>query len=721
VFKSFTVRARLAIGVAAAAMAIAAPAYAQPDSPTPAPPPAPDPNPSPSQSDEVVAPPDANPVDATATPASRRTYTPEDFARYAPRTALDMLQRVPGFTIQQAQVQRGLGQATGNVLLNGQRVSNQSDDIVTQIGRIPASNVVRIEIADAATLDIPGLSGQVANIIVRAASITGQFSYSPEFRANYADPLFTRFSLSVSGKRGPVEYTLGLENQASRSSAGGPTTIFNADRSIREARVDEWTGAFDQPRASARLVIDGPGSSVGNLNMIYREFWYDYVENGVRTRPGALPFDRDVHTQEDGHNYEIGGDFEFALGPGRLKLIGLQRYGHNMLDDEVIATFQDGRPQQGQFFVRDSGELERIARAEYRFAALGGDLQLSGEAAFNALDTSSLFGTLTGGGTPVLSPFPGSDARVEEARYEGILSYSRPLAEGLTIQVAAGAEFSQLSQIGAGGLTREFVRPKGNVNLAWSVDPNTSVNLRLQRRVGQISFFDFVDSIDLNNNTGNAGNINLVPPQSWEAEVEGVRRFGAYGQTTVRAYYHAIEDVIDVIPIGATGQGIGNIDSASRIGLDWRSTLNFDPFGWTGARLDFRVLLTNSEVEDPLTGEIRQISGITRRFFEGTFRWDIAGSDWAVGTAWSSVKNSFNYRLTEVGRQTEGPIFLNAYVEHKDVFGLTVRATLGNVADARSTWDRTVFVNRRDGPVDFYEQRDRLIGPIFSFQIRGRF
>ena len=133
------------------------------------------------------------------------------------------------------------------------------------------------------------------------------------------------------------------------------------------------------------------------------------------------------------------------------------------------------------------------------------------------------------------------------------------------------------------------------------------------------------------------------------------------------------------------------------------------------------MLLRHSEVEDPLTGEIRQISGYTRRLFEGSFRWDIPGSDWAVGSAWSSVKNAFNYRLTEFGRQNEGPVFLNAYVEHKDFLGLTVRATVGNTLDARQTWDRTVYVGRRDGPVDFYEQRDRLIGPIFAFQVRGRF
>ncbi|HZG47091.1 MAG TPA: TonB-dependent receptor plug domain-containing protein [Allosphingosinicella sp.] len=714
----------LMAGVALSALCGASPALAQDtETPTPAPTPAPAPAPAPSQTDSAVTPEAASPGDATAPSSGTRTYTPADFARFAPRTALDMLQRVPGFAIQQAVQERGLGQATGNVLLNGQRISNKSDDVITQLGRVPAGNVVRIEIADAATLDIPGLSGQVANIIVRSTNaLSGQFSYSPEFRTNYADPNLYRFSVSVSGKRGPVDFTLGLENQASRSSAGGPTLILNRDNSLRESRQDEFKGNFDQPRASARFVIDGPGSSIGNLNMIYREFWYDYVEDGLRMRPGQLPFERDVLTQEDGHNYEIGGDFEFALGDGRLKVIGLQRASHSVLSDQVISKFQDGRASQGSFFGRDSSDLERIGRLEYRWKGGGADWQLSGEAAFNALDTSSELARLRPDGSIEPIPFPNSAARVEEARYEGILSYGRPLSENLTVQIAAGAEYSQLGQVGANGLTREFIRPKGQLTAAWTPDPNTTVNLRLQRRVGQISFFDFVSSVNLRDDRENEGNVNLVPPQSWEAEVEAVRRLGAWGSTTLRAYYHRVEDVIDIIPIGANGQGVGNIDSAIRMGVDSRSTINFDPIGLPGARMDLRFILQHTEVEDPLTGELRPISGSTQKAAELSLRYDIPKTDWAIGGAASYSDNAFSYRLTEFGLQTEGPVFANVFVENKDVFGLTVRATAGNVFDARSTWERFVYEGRRNStPLDFIELRDRLIGPIFSFQIRGKF
>ncbi len=657
---------------------------------------------------------------ATA-PESARTYTPQDFARFAPRTAIDMLRQVPGFVIREAVQERGLGQATGNVLLNGQRLSGRSEDIVTQLGRVPASDVVRIDVVDGATLEIQGLSGQVANVIVRAGGLSGQFAWRPEFRTNFTDPLLTRFEVSVSGTRGPVEFTVGLENQASHSGAGGETLILAPGGNLVEQRRDVWTGTFNQPRASGRFVIDGPGTSVGNLNLSARKYFYDFREDGVRRAPGLPDRARDVVVEEDGYDYEIGGDYDFALAGGRLKLIGLQRFEHGVPDTLVVTRFADGRPDVGDRFARVGDELERIARAEYRWRAGGADWQLSGEAAFNSLDSVATRSTLLPDGAFKAVPLPGGTARVEEARYEVIGSFGRPLSPDLTVQFAAGGEYSELSQIGGGGLTRTFLRPKGQLTAAWTPDPRNTLNLRLQRRVGQLNFFDFLAGVNLQDNRENAGNVNLVPPQSWEAELEGVRQLGPWGTTTLRLYAHLIEDIIDIVPIGPRGESPGNLPSASRYGAEWRSTLNFDPWGWRGARLDARFQLQGSRVTDPLTGARRPISNSLQRHVELNLRHDVPGSDWAWGGGMFHGLSALNYRLTEVGRMWEGPVWAHAFVEHKDVMGLTVRATVNNILDARSLWDRTVFVDRRDGPVAFVERRDRLIGPIISFQVRGRF
>jgi len=650
------------------------------------------------------------------------TYVPADFAQFAPQTALDMLNRVPGFAIKQEEDARGLGQATGNVVINGQRLSGKSNDVVTELSRIPARNVERIEIVDGATLKIPGLSGQVANVIVRSGGISGQWSYRPEFRSYYTDPLLTRFDVSVSGTKGPVQYTVGLENRGNRSGAGGPTWIYSPTGSLTEERREEWRGNSDQPQITGRFVLDGPNGSKGNLNLLYHRLYFDYLENGTRTTIGSLPRDRKVTEDQHGDSYEIGGDYEFDLGVGKLKLIGLSR-GDAYPDTTTVETRfgTPATPIVGDRFTQNGKERETIGRGEYRWNKLGAEWQISAEGAFNSLDsTSGLFELNPSGGFDEI-PLPGGTARVQEDRYEVIGSYGRKLAANLTMKLSAGEEYSQLAQVGAGGTTRTFYRPKGELSAAWKFSPRTDINIKLARKVGQLNFFDFLASVDLASNIEKSANPDLVPEQSWDLQVEGVHNLGKLGSTTLRLYSRLIDDIIDYVPIGADGQSPGNLDHATVYGIESRSTLNLDQFGWHGARLDTDLQLQNSKVRDPLTGQERHISNSLLGAGSVGLRYDKPKSNWAYGADASYELDADYYRLTEVGRQWEGPVWGDLYVEHKNVHGLTIRAGLYNLFSADSRWNRTVYVGRRTGPVAFMEDRERRIGPIYSFSIRGKF
>jgi outer membrane receptor for ferrienterochelin and colicins len=659
----------------------------------------------------------------TAAPPAEgpRTYTPADFAQFAPRTALDMLNRVPGFSIKEEDLERGLGQATGNVVINGQRLSGKSNDVLTELSRITAENVERIEIVDGATLDIPGLSGQVANVITKSTGISGQWAYRPEFRSHYTDPLFTRFEVSVSGTKGPVQYTFGLDNRGNRSGAGGPTWIYNPSGSLTEERDEEWRGNSERPRFSGRFVIDGPGTSKGNLNILYGRLYFDYLETGLRTPVTGAERTRRLTSEENGHDYEIGGDYEFGLGFGRLKLIGVGRGSRYPNETTVITTFADGSPATGSRTTQVGDDREMIGRGEYRWTKGGAEWQVSGEAAFNSLDNVTRLFSMVPNGNFEETPLPGGIAKVEEDRYEVMGSYGRNLASNATFKLSAGGEYSQLAQAGAGGTTRKFWRPKGELSTAWKVSPRTDINFKLARRVGQLNFFDFLASVDVATDQETSANPDLVPEQSWDMEVETVRNLGTLGSTTLRVYGRLIDDIIDNIPVGLTGQAPGNLDHATVYGFQSRSTFNLDRTGWRGARLDAEFQWQDSEVEDPLTGEERPISNSLQEFFYLALRHDVPNTDWAWGTEYSYQLNAKNYRLTEVGRLWEGPIWGSVYLEHKNVYGLTVRAGWHNLLAADSMWDRTVHTGRRTDPVDFIEERDRQIGPIFSFAVRGKF
>src|SRR6185503_9488373 len=140
------------------------------------------------------------------------------------------------------------------------------------------------------------------------------------------------------------------------------------------------------------------------------------------------------------------------------------------------------------------------------------------EGALNRLDIENGLFDRNAAGDFVAVPFPNSAATVQEKRAEAMLTYGRPLTSNLTMQASLGGEYSQLSQEGAGGLTRTFYRPKGFLNLAWTPRPGFDISARIERVVGQLNFFDFVASANVSGGTTNAGNVNLVPPQSWNAQ-----------------------------------------------------------------------------------------------------------------------------------------------------------------------------------------------------------
>jgi outer membrane receptor for ferrienterochelin and colicins len=671
--------------------------------------------------------PGASPVAPAA--ASKRVYTPADFARFAPRTAYDMLAQVPSFTIKAPDPsERGLGQASENVLINGQRINNKNyaggaGGAVDQLQRTPAGNVDHIEIVDAAALGIAGLSGQVANVVLKTQKkATGQFEWRPDFRAHYSRPNLYRGSVSYNGHAGPVDYTLSVKDQAGRGAFGGPILIYDRNGVLTESRHEIFHSESDLTTFESKFKLDGPGSSVGNLTLGYTPYWNPVYradkrflvsgETGSRTTRGTLK----------GWYYDVNADYEFALGPGRLKLIGLQHRDHEPIVTTQVTQFASEPNPNGVRFSRNSVIVERISRGEYSWKTGKNDWQVSFERAYNSLNQKGGLFILDPSGSFNEVPFPEGTGHVTEVRYEGIATLSRPLAPHVDLQVAAGAEASTLDRVDDDQPPRKFFRPKGSITLGWRPGHGWDASLKLRRRVGQISFYDFLAQPKLNEDRENAGNPDLVPPQSWELEGEVGRELGKWGKTRLRVWGHRVEDIVDVIPLANHTEGIGNLPRASRFGMESTSTINFDPIGWTGAKLDAQIGFEKTRVRDPLTGEKRPISAIQSKWATLSLRHDIPHTQIAWGAEADYSDYTLNYFLTEVSHNWEGPWFVSAFVEDKNVFGLTVRAQVGNIFNARHRWTRSVYQDwRNNSRLAFYQNNNQLIGPIFSFSVKGNF
>jgi hypothetical protein len=652
-------------------------------------------------------------------------YTPDDFVRFAPRTALDMVEKVPGFLIVTGTNggARGLGQATENVLIGGERIASKTTDARTALARITATQVAYIDIVDGASLNVPGLTGQVANVVLVAGASADSgfrttFRWQPEWRPRIEDN-WLNGEISTTGKLGGTQVTLSLKNEASRNGHWGPEQRFDSAGELLFVR-DEF-GAYDgdRPRLSAALARTAANGNKWNFNLGGQLQNLRERVTGTSVQPGHGRVNEEFRFTEDEYNFDIGGDYEMGLGKGRLKLISLYRFEHSPFVDTFVIDREIGG-RRGERFSQTADESESILRGEYSWRTAGGtDWQVAMEGAYNTLDVDAEFAVLQANGRFVPVAFGGERTKVEEKRGEASLTWGRALAPNLTAQINLAAEYSELSSSGPGGLRRRFIRPKGKVALAWKAGPKTTINWFVQRRVDQLDFFDFASSVDVANGQGNGGNGLLVPPVVNRSELEFVQDMGRWGNASVAFAYGYAQDLVDQIPLSPTTEGRGNLPPAHLYRVTSKGTLLLDPLGWKGARINADVTWRRNRVRDPLTDQWRHQSRGQEYVADLSLRHDVPGSNFAWGGGYFDERFSPNLRLDAIETEyTVGP-FVTAFIEHKDVAGFTVKLSYRNLAGMQDGFDRTVFVDRRDGPIAFRETRQRRFGQFFQLTVTG--
>lgn len=651
-------------------------------------------------------------------------YTPADFARFAPRTALDMVEKIPGFLIVTGTNggERGLGAATENVLIGGERIANKSTDARTALSRITAAEVAYIDIVDGAGLNVPGLTGQVAYVVLAAGPGSVGFRttirWQPEWRPRLEDN-WLNGEISTTGKIGGVHATLSLKNEASRQGHWGPERVFDGNGVLLFTR-DEF-GAYDgeKPRLTLALARTTTTGDKWNFNLGGQLLWVDETVRGRSVRPVTGVVRETFRFEEDERNFDIGGDYELGLGQGRLKLIGLYRFEHSPFVDSFIVDRAIGG-RSGERFKQTADESESILRSEYSWRTGDGtDWQVALEGAYNSLDVEAELATLQPDGVFLPVVFGGETTKVEEKRGEASLTWGRSLAANLTAQLNLGAEYSELTSSGPNGLTRRFIRPKGKLALAWKVGPRTTINYQLQRRVDQLDFFDFASSVDVATGQGNGGNGLLVPPVVNRTELEFVRDMGAWGNASIAFAYAYAQDLVDQIPLSPTTEGRGNLSPAHLYRISSKATLLLDRLGWKGARINSDLTWRRNRVRDPLTGLWRDQSDGQDYVVDVSLRHDVPGSNLAWGAGYFDERYSPNLRLGAIEREYNDGPFVTAFVEHKDVAGFTVKLSYRNLAGMKEGFDRTVFVDRRDGPIAFSEKRLRKFGRYFQLTVTG--
>ena len=672
---------------------------------------------------------------ASAPAEGNRQFHADFFASFGPVTALDMVQRIPGFSIERGDGRRGFGENAGNVLIDGDRPSTKSDDISTLLGRIPASEVDYIELSEQAGADGETQGkGQVINVVRKlSAKISGTFDANLLVGTKYGVTGFGSGSATI--RRGPTSYELNFSSFSERVRGFGPEDFSNGAGKLIERRryigrggYDEFSigGAIKTKRGDVKI---NTNAKFTLNNGIDRRFG-DYTNaSGVFIGSERLFTDSPLTDTA----IEVGGDIELPLAAKlTTKLIALYRTSTESTDG-TIETQRIGQPVS-RFETRSRNKpFEAVFRAQNDWTGiLDHAVQFGAEVAYNRLDAKFAAASSAGGAVTV---FPASNVLVQETRLEPFISDVWSVSPAWKIEAGAIMEFSTLKLSGDSNARRSFQFVKPRVAATWTIDKTTTMEFRAERQVAQLDFGDFATSVDLGlGNQVDAGNADLVPEQSTSLSALIRQKFLERGSIQLRGEYQFVSDTQDLLLIttrdaggNITGRfdGAGNIGNSKRWNGELEITLPFDwltkPLGVTGIELKYVGHYHDSRVTDPVTGLERRMSYRPLWHQNWNLRHDIAGTGivWGASVGAQAANNA--YFFNQFRRQQEGSN-VSAFVEYNKFKLGTLRLQVVGLTGSKFNRERFIYADTRaSGVLTQIISRERTLDPRVQLTLSGKF
>ncbi|MEA3053984.1 MAG: hypothetical protein QOG72_2887 [Sphingomonadales bacterium] len=648
-------------------------------------------------------------VAAQAAGADGRTvYEAAYFSQFSPSNALQIVQRVPGFTLEVGnQDVRGFGQAAGNVVINGQRPSSKSDTLETILARIPASRVARVEVGPG---DLFGseFSGKpvVVNLVTTAAGgLAGTFDGT--LRRTYAGHVEPDATVSALLRRGKSTFN------ASAGFQGFPTKEEGFDRvtALPSGDLVEFrrkTNTYNDRTAflSGSWTLNDGDNRTAHLNFRVSQNWFLLKQtNDVFPTGGTVRDDRLVQDY-DNRAYELGGDVTRPLLGGGIKLIALatRRHRHNV---ETSLNRVRSVVTRGVVQDLDNQREETVARLVWNRSNLGAwSVETGVEGVINKLDSDVNIVVTDAGGAQTRIDLPVDQAVVKEYRGEAFVNAGRPLSKTLRLDMGLTYEASRLTVSGDAEAERvlKFLKPKASLD--YRDKSGWHAQLSIARTIAQLNFEDFISTAELTNDRVNGGNADLVPQRAWELLATLEQPILGDGLVKVEAGYNRISLVQDRIPTPEGFDAPGNLGNGRSFTL--RSTIDapLAKLGIKGGRLTVHSSLIDTSVEDPYTHRKRHFSGFNLYSADASFRQDLG--KWAYGATFSVNSPTFFFRQDEIDRPFSDNPYVTAFVEYRPTPKTTITFSLDNATNAAALRSRTFFTPDRSNPFpDTFELRHR--------------
>lgn len=656
-------------------------------------------------------------------------YDQTYFANYKSVSLEDMIRAIPGGTpivndlIRAAQTSasatksRGFGSSGAQFLINGKRMPGKANDMAKNLKRVQASQVDYIELirGNAEGLDIRN-EGILINVILKkgAEDVSSTFV---EARVDYSKgiPVKPNGQIAHNGKKGDLSYGISYLYKVLPRVQNFYEDVLNPDMSADQYRHMRSVRNRGEHNITGNIGYDMNDLGSFTLNGLYADIVYsDFrLENqfdiGADNTQTLAAFEDTVFDWR-GNKWEVGGDYQNNLGAiGNFKTLFVLNS-----QDRVDSTIQDrtvGGVTTNNF---DSLAVyttsEQIVRSSITTPlAEGHSLEWGGEGAFTQLDKSQVFASAAD-----------DIAFVEEKRFEAFATHSFTISDAASLSSSVTGEFSKVFQNREGLTnTRKYNFLKPRFEFRYNFTGSDQLRVMSERKVSQLDLNHFVASRNIEDDSINFGNPNLVPEKTWEHIVSYEKRFpNDAGSVEVKVVYQGISDHIDRIQIGDTiVSGVGNIGKAKKYGFDIDGNLRFGFIGLPQAMVTVSYSQRETETTDPFTGLERDTSDPRVKNWSVDFQHDI--SEWNFKYGFNVHHNYVTWRQDIFLREKRFAKIHTAFYAEYTYNSVKAKLNIGHPLGDRKMSDKTYYVGHiTDDLIDRIEnQRNKMLPDIyFSLQ-----
>ena len=698
-------------------------------------------------------------------------YPASYFTEWAPVTAQDMMDRIPGLSSNSSRGGFGGGGPPGSsrggppgssrggggggrgfgggsreteILINGKRTAGKNNSTGGQLTRIIADQVDYIEIirGTSGELDVRG-SGQVVNVVLFEEFSESTLQYDLSVNQSDNNTVKPRGVFSYSGQAGGLGFQLSatvLEPHfQSRSKENSVLGDFSPnDRVLEESE----TGGFVKT-ISSNLDYEINGASSARFNAL----WLDgsggteLVRNTIDLKGGpTIGSFQEEDSPASTENWEIGGDYEFLTGRGdRFKILFISNSFTQANTRERYDILGEGFREKNLFLDSWNNTKERIVRGSYTFDIFENqDIEVGAERAQTILDSTLALGLAGGEGIPSaltggLIPVSLSNANsiVEEMRYEPFLIHNWIISPRMSLETSVLYEDSKITQRGDVSKERDFDFVKPKVDFRYDLTPQLQLRGTIEKVVEQLTFNDFVAATDDQDEDSNvqAGNANLRQEWYWNYEVNAEYRLpNDVGVVSGRLYYEDWHDRIERMDVTVDENQLqsanGNIGDGEKYGLELRGSLRMRMIGLPNLLVTATQEMEDSKIRDPFLGVDRRMLGSWRGRNVFGFRHDLPSLSVNYGLNWSNMFDGSRtrYDIDDIEYGAGDP-FWTAFVEWVSPSNITFRLDAQRIVNnGEFCRERQRFVGRiSSGIVEEIEDQCYTSGSVFSLRVTGTF